>query len=329
MNELWLVETHGKPLQTVQQILSDVWDELEIDSMLIPLKNLESSEWETRVISSPDLLYQANPFTPIMPENIARIIPKFILKQNGKLAAALLRPCEVRAALEIAEKMDLTYDKLILISSDCLGTFPLSEFSWRAKRKETYQDLSEETLKFSRQGGIVPYRYRTACQLCSQQAAGQADLNIHIAGMPVRQNLLISASEKISEKLSPLFNGSKHFDQALINQHLEVSDRMLRRNRSTHARLSRSMVADTNLDLTLLVEQLNACGSCQACMEVCPICTGLNIARDDEGKLSRETIAEWMLACAGCGICEENCSQHKPLAAIFSIVKEQLSTAVM
>jgi formate dehydrogenase subunit beta len=325
MNEHWLIETHGKPLQTVQNILTEVWHELEIQSMLLPLKNQQNNEWEPTIITSPDHLDNANPFTPLMPENVARRIPAFLTERPDKISAVLLRPCEIRAAHFLREKSDLAFENLIMISTDCLGTFPSSEYSWRVERKGK-KDLSEEALQFSRQGGIVPYRYRTACQLCVQQTATQADINIHIVGLPVRSYLLISVSGKVSDQLSTLFNGRKKFNQELFDQHISVSERMLFRNRSTHSRLSWSMVEETNLDLELLLRQLNNCGPCQSCIESCPICSCLQITRDTDGNLSRELVAEWMIACVGCGICEQNCVQHKPLAAIFSIVKEQLLT---
>ena len=213
----------------------------------------------------------------------------------------------------------------MIFSTDCLGTFPANEFSWRADRKGDPESLAEETLQFSRQGGIASYRYRTACQLCSQQIAGQGDINIHIVGLPVRHKIMISAPEEIAGNISSFPKAVTNEDTSLVEQHRSVADRMLYRNQQTNTRLSQAMVADTNLNLEILVEQLNECGDCQQCMEVCPICNTFHYKRDANGQLSRELIAEWMVSCVGCGMCEENCAKHRPLAAIFSVVRDQLS----
>jgi Fe-S oxidoreductase len=33
----------------------------------------------------------------------------------------------------------------------------------------------------------------------------------------------------------------------------------------------------------------------------------------------------WMLSCAGCGMCEQACTQHLPLSTIFGHIREQLA----
>jgi len=328
MRKEWLIDTDGKPLQTVQQFIRNAWNDLAIEAMILPLKSEDNKTWDTEVIVSADQIDRANPFTPIMVENIAQEIPDFLHENLGKKTAALLRPCEVRALDTIVEKTGVSLEDLLIFCADCLGTFPASEFSWRADRKGTPDTLADETLQFSRQGGIAPYRYRTACQLCTHQTAGQGNINIHIAGLPVRHKIMINAEEDTASLIGYFPETLTDEDYALIEQHQSVADRMLYRNQQTNTRLSQAMVADTNLNLETLYEQLNDCGSCQACMDVCPICTSLDFHRDEHGKLSRELIAEWMIACVGCGMCEENCMKHRPLSAIFSVVREQLANLI-
>ena len=325
MRKEWLIDTDGKPLQTVQHFIRDAWKDLAIEAMILPLKSEDNKTWDTEVIAAADQIDRANPFTPIMVENIAQQIPGFLQEHPSHKTAALLRPCEVRALFAIKEKTGVSLENLVIFCADCLGTFPASEFSWRADRKGTQESLAEETLQFSRQGGIASYRYRTACQLCTQQTAGKGDVNIHIVGLPVRHKIMISADEDIAGLVGTYPETLTGEDYALIEQHQAVAERMLYRNQQTNTRLSQAMVADTNLNLEILYEQLNDCGDCQVCMGVCPICTAFNFHRDQDGILSRELIAEWMIACVGCGMCEENCVRHRPLSAIFSVVREQLA----
>ena len=325
MRKEWLIDTDGKPLQTVQHFIRDAWNDLAIEAMILPLKSEDDHTWDTEVIASADQIERANPFTPIMVENISQQIPDFLQDHLGKNIGALLRPCEVRALFAIEEKTGVNLEDLVIFCADCLGTFPASEFSWRADRKGTSDTLADETLQFSRQGGIASYRYRTACQLCTQQTAGHGNVNIHIVGLPVRHKIMVSAEEDIAGLVGYTPDALTDEDYALIEQHQTVAERMLYRNQQTNTRLSQAMVADTNLNLEILYEQLNDCGSCQLCMDVCPICTSFDFQRDENGKLSRELIAEWMIACVGCGMCEENCVKHRPLSAIFSVVREQLS----
>jgi Fe-S oxidoreductase len=59
-------------------------------------------------------------------------------------------------------------------------------------------------------------------------------------------------------------------------------------------------------------------------MNVCPICSVDEPRKTKEGKLVREDVVNWLLSCAGCGMCEQACPQHQPLSAVFSHIREQI-----
>ncbi len=321
----WQYNTNGKPLQTVRTFLQKLWLQLDIDAMMLPLKSRQGYDWQTEVVSDAAEIERCNPFTPIMMENIAYKIPQFILDHPGKSLAVLLRPCELRALLKITEKRPIDRSRLTIISADCLGTFPADEFSWRAERKGSPESLTEDNLQFSRLGGISSYRYRSACQLCTSPLANQADVNINIVGIPIRQTLMVSFINGIHEKFEIKELSATIAPPNLLVQHADVGEKMIFRNHQTRTRLSDTLVENTSLDLESLVDQLNDCGECQICMDVCPICNAFDFHRDGAGALSRDDVAEWMISCIGCGMCEQSCSKHKPLAVIFSVINEQLA----
>lgn len=324
MKNTWMIETNGKPLETVIHLIKEIWENLGIETMILPLKNTDKSKWETHEISNPGDLNRANPFTPLMVENIAPRIPAYQKNNPEKKIAALLRPCEIGAMNKIAEETELEKDNLVIFAADCLGTFPADEYSWRVDRKGSNEALSEETIKFSKQGGIAAYRYRASCQLCKNPIANKADINFNIVGMPVRQCFLVSTLNGVTESLKIPELGDNFATEETIKLHENVAQKLIFRNEQTHTRLSQALIENTDLDIENLVEQLNECGECQICMQVCPICRTFNIGREANGKMDRETIVEWVLSCVGCGMCEQSCTQHKPLAVIFSVVNQQL-----
>jgi len=174
MRKAGFVETNGKPLEAVNNLFIKLWQGLKIQHMLLPLKNSEENTWSTEEISDPDFLHRSNPFTPLMLENIAQKIPSFQNAHPGEKIAVLLRPCEISALQKIDEKVGLDRENLTTFCADCLGTYPLDEFSWRAERKGSHEILTEENLKFSKLGGISQYRYRSSCQLCKSPIANQS-----------------------------------------------------------------------------------------------------------------------------------------------------------
>lgn len=326
MRQAWMIETEGKPLETVNKLLSDLWERLQMTRMLLPLKNFGENAWKTEEISDPIELMRSNPFTPLMMENIAQKIPAFQKKYPGEKVGVLLRPCEISAFQKLEQNNGLDRENMVVFCTDCLGTYPSDEYSWRAERKSTQETLSDETLKFSKLGGISQYRYRSACQLCKNPIANQADININIAGIPVRHQIMVSTYNGINRQVNLDDFTDGPISQEVLDQHDQVSEKMIYRNEQTRMRLANALVENTSLNLESLVQQLNECEDCQTCMDVCPICNILGFAREEDGSVSRETVAGWMVDCVGCGMCEQSCMEHKPLAAIFSVVHDQLAT---
>ena len=147
-------------------------------------------------------LEEVNPFKPLMMENASRQVPRLRAERPNARLGALLRPCEMRALIEMVKHDSFDLDGFLTVSVDCLGTFPADEYEWRAARKESNDSLTRETIQFVKQGGILAYRYRSACQMCVSPEASSADLNINVLGLPARQHILVRArDEATAERL--------------------------------------------------------------------------------------------------------------------------------
>jgi Fe-S oxidoreductase len=263
-----------------------------------------------------------NPFTPLMPINAAQLIPDLV--SCGDQVAAVLRPCEMRTLKAMVELDQLKIENLITISVDCLGTLPADEFKWRAQRKGSPKDLAQEALQFARQGGIIPYRYRTACQICESPEATEADINIGVLGLPVRQYLIINIrDEKIA--LSFTQGDTLPFDAELMAQHQKVVARLVARGQESRQRIFTELDEMLPEDIDSLVEPLHGCDDCRACLDVCPICTSDIPRQDAAGEYILEDVKKWLVSCSGCGICEQTCPKHLPLTIIFEHIRDQLA----
>ena len=206
MNNWLKIKTQGDPLGTLRRLVSNIWEQGNLDGMLVPVEDQIGSGIKPQIIYESTRLEDVNPFKPLMSSNASKYIPEVMNKDPDFQLGALLRPCEMRALVEMSKRKKFSIERLVTISVDCLGTFPADEFTWRASRKGSTQELTREQLKFARQGGIMAYRYRSACQLCISPNAHGADLNIGIMGLPVRQTLLLSARNYDLEKKFKLEN---------------------------------------------------------------------------------------------------------------------------
>jgi len=190
---------------------------------------------------------------------------------------------------------------------------------------ESADDLSNEALKFARQGGIVPYRYRSACQVCTSPAAEHADINIHILGLPVRQQVLVFVSDQaleLSLHIETLVEGNA--DQASILQHERVVSRMSERHLRTMERIKEDLGGLLPADVEAVIGQLENCGECQNCLNVCPICSVDRPMRSPNGQYDHSAVMRWLVSCAGCGMCEQACPSHLPISTIFAHIRQQL-----
>ena len=338
MNKVWSLETHGDPLGKIRDFIAQIWLETGLAGMLVTLIGGNEVRTTPRYINNVDLLNDVNPFQPLMEINVARLIPELLANHPDEKIGALLRPCEMRALIEMTKHSSFKVERLLTISVDCLGTFPVDEYQWRSERIwnshpdqeinviNSSDELAHEALKFARQGGIVPYRYRSACQVCISPEAIQADINIHILGLPVRQQILVVLNDP---ETASHFNIKPHTDSGadsdLIVQHERIVSKKSEQYQRTLERINEGLGELLPANLDAVIHQLESCGDCQKCMDVCPICSVVRPIRFSDGHYDRSDVVRWLVSCAGCGMCEQSCPSHLPLSAIFAHIRSQLA----
>ncbi len=338
MKNQWYLGTHGDPLGKVRDFVKEIWREAGLDGMLVTLSEDDEAKAAPRYVTDVADVDKINPFKPLMEVNIARLVPGLMANTSGAKIGALLRPCEMRALTEMTKHTALDITNLVTISVDCLGTLPADEYQWRLERAEKpspskddktpepSDELAREALKFARQGGIVPYRYRSACQVCTSPAAKNAQVNIHVLGLPVRQQLLITLGDPAVEMHLPigrLADGTA--TQSLLSQHERILSKMSERHHRTMERLNDGLAGLLPVDVDSVIRLLESCGDCRNCMDVCPICSVDRPARSEEGHFERQGVIRWLVSCAGCGMCEQSCPNHLPISALFAYIRQQLA----
>jgi formate dehydrogenase (coenzyme F420) beta subunit len=338
MNEQWLLETHGDPLGKIRDLIKVIWTTSNLDGMLVTLSAGDDLHAKPTYITDLDQVDKINPFKPLMEMNAAILVPGFFEQYPTSRLAALLRPCEMRALTEMTKHTQLNLDNLLTISVDCLGTLPADEYQWRLERAkkasqinnpklaEPVDELANEAIQYARQGGIVPYRYRSACQVCNSPASSQADLNIHILGLPIRQQMLVEykRSAKNSQlHLEGYFDGKA--DESLMYQHARIMSKMDERHQHTMERIEEGLGSMLPKDVDAVILQLENCGECQSCLDVCPICSIDRPVRNQAGHYDRSDIMRWLVSCAGCGMCEQACPDHLPISSIFAHIRQKLA----
>jgi formate dehydrogenase subunit beta len=336
--EYWALATHGDPIGTLRDLVKQIWSDTALEGMIVTINVGEDENMLPRYITDVGLMDEINPFKPLMKINIAKLIPGILSQNPGVRLGVILRPCEMRALIEMSKHTPIRLENLITISVDCLGTLVADEYHWRLERLEKSHtsdrdnqskpemDLAEEALTFARQGGIIPYRYRSACQVCDSPEAEHAHINIHILGLPARQQMLLSINDtSLADLLSLDKLAIGLADEDLIAQHSRIVAKMIERHARTLERVNQSLGSTLPTDVDAIIRQLEGCGECQACMDVCPICSVDRPYQNMDGHYDRASVMHWLVSCAGCGMCEQSCPSQLPTAAIFTHIRQQLA----
>ena len=320
MDKPWFVKTHGDPLGVIQNLIVTTWDEFELDRLMVSMNGGSQPE----LIDDPGQIEQLNPFRPLMTQNSAKYIPQLLDDYPDSRLGVILRPCEMRALIEMQKREQTHSKRLLTICVDCLGTYSRDDYQWRAERKGSGEQLARETLNFARQGGIASYRFRSACQACRSQISSQADINVGVIGLPVRQKILIDASDQVKTTLLAGGKVKAENDPDLLEQREYIVAKLQQRGAHTRQRLEENLESILPRNVDALIKQFETCGECRECFTSCPLCTADYPTRDESGNYHRDQVKEWMISCAGCGMCEQACPNHLPLVTIFSHLREVL-----
>jgi formate dehydrogenase subunit beta len=331
MNTWWILNTYGDPLTAVRDFLHGLWVQNNLDAMLIPVYHADNT-LEPCLMSDPRYLEQADPFAPLELVNAAQRVAQAARERPQARMAAVLRPCEVRALKEMAQLDSFNLDNWLIIGVDCLATFSSEDYAWRVQKAGNAERLTHKALQFARQGGIAAYRFRSACQMCVSQGSLEADLNISLLGLPVHKLVLIGTeNQHLAEKLGLALLTSGQAPSLLIEQRQRMLEKIAARHDRVREHTTSNLANHMPIELNELANLLMNCARqdppCQACLEVCPLWTELNL-RSNGGLSNKLKVEQWLESCVQCGLCEDVCPKHTPLVAIINRISQTLQDRV-
>jgi formate dehydrogenase subunit beta len=316
-----------------------------VDAIFVPLQ--EGATVMPALVADPALLEMANPLMPLMPINNARAVSALTGKQAPAKIGVVLRPCEIRALVELVKLQQATLEQVVLIGIDCPGTYELNEFlSKNAEHGERCITNFAEYLTAAREGrepGIEELERRDACQMCVHPEPENVDIHIHLFGVDVSQGLPVTLKDEIAAALQITESGAgggESIGEAVVR--LTESRRRVRESRLGEIR--QKMASNGGLS-----SLFTACIRCHNCMTACPICyckTCLfkTAAFDHEPayyltaarrKGATRMLGDTLLfhitrlnhmstSCVSCGMCSSACPSDIPVGMIFSAIGERV-----
>jgi formate dehydrogenase subunit beta len=307
------------------------------DAVLIPVRAPGTDSFSYLLTRDESLLENAYPLPPVMTVQGAKAVSSLTGHGKGKKKiAAIMRPCEARATVELFKLGQVDLDNIFLITIDCPGALPLAEWAKDAKKAE---EVFEKIQK-----GEASQSLRPICQICDKfSATGAEDLHISIVGAKSGGIFLIPHSPKGESVLDCL---GVSVDADISGWEQTVNSLTEKRKGERQKFMQEFKPKATGLDN--LLNTFSQCINCHNCMRVCPICYCRQCFFDSpdmkfafEDYLERAEMAGGLrlppetllfhigrmlhmsLSCVSCGACEDACPTAIPVAQIFSLVGNQ------
>jgi formate dehydrogenase subunit beta len=305
-----------------------------VDAVLAPMA-LGTKGVRLTLVTSAANTAQVDPFAPIAAVSGAKIASSLTSKPSGRKIAMVLRPCEIRAVVELVKLKQVNLDDVLMIGMDCLGRYENTDFA----KFQAQGGTSEAFLENAQAGKTATGDFDLigACKICEFPAAENVDMRLCAIGSGSGAVFIEAvtpkgeeALEKSGLKAGETPAGRDEAVKKLVAGRIEARDKKFAEFR-----------AETNT-FEALSDKVAACVNCYNCRVACPVCyckecvfvtdtfrhTGEQFLMwaDKDGmlKLPNDTlfyhltrITHMSLFCVGCGQCTSACPNDIDLMPLF------------
>ena len=320
----------------ILDFLTKAMDKEVFDAVLIPMRVPAGDSFVYVLIKDKSLLKDATPLPSIMSVQGAKAVSSVTRLGKGNLKiAAVMRPCEIRATIELSKLGQTDLENITLISMDCPGVLPVSDFLNDPEKNiklfnESVQKWDDKTM-------------RPVCQICDKSSMVSGDIHIGTLGAKKDTFFIISNSQKGNDVLEELGVDLKENIDSWQAKVRSISEEKLKKRKKAHKDLKSEIGGIDNL-----VDTFSQCINCHNCMSVCPICY-CRLCYFDSDKVKHPSedylqsaeskgsirflpdttlfqmgrMMHMSLSCVSCGACEDACPMSIPVAQIFSMIADE------
>ena len=330
MNKGYLLPAGEGVSKAVAGILKKCLDEKLFEAVFVPVRTEDSYNYV--LLKDTELLEKIEIMPPVMPVQGGKAVMNLTRHGKSKKIAAVMRMCEIRAAVELSKLRQIDLENIFFISMDCSGVMSLSDYL-----QEDNKDSVDAEKKL-----------RPLCEICENFSVAcdgneqVVDLCIGRLGIPEGNVLLIPVSEGGKELINKLGMTPEEDTGDWLKK---VSEKQKNRKKAAEKALAEIEKDISGLDG--LLKAFSKCIECHNCRSVCPICycrlcftdKGTLLDTADNYVLRAESsgalkilpepllfhlgrMSHMSLSCVSCGMCEDVCPVDIPVGRIFSFVSK-------
>jgi formate dehydrogenase subunit beta len=281
--------------------------------------------------------------------NAAKIVSRLTRKPMGGKIAAVMRPCEIRAFVELVKLKQGRADDVILIAMDCLGAFQNKDYFQYAG-----ENIIESTIRFYQNtlnGETEPLEgldLSPACKACEYPVDANADIHIGLLGVEVDDYLLVQSQTEDGTNIITQLNLPEVTEPAPRQD--AIRSLIERRTKYRDDLLSKTRQATDSVEK--MTAYFATCVNCYNCRVACPVCYCkecvfvTDVFNHDPSqylrwanrkgiiKMPTDTVfyhitrlAHMSTACVGCGQCSNACPNDIPVMELFRTIARDTQNA--
>ncbi|MCK5784222.1 MAG: hypothetical protein KAH06_07230 [Desulfobacterales bacterium] len=324
----------GKSKNGVRTFLKELLNKDKLDAILMPAKNKTGTSYAWFLMNKNGFMETADPVPPVMTIQGARVIKDLTVKGNiPKKTAVVLRPCELRATVELLKHEQVNSDNLILISFDCPGAYPLNKYI--RDDRQALDKAHELSLGMNKLEDA-----RSVCSICHRFTGDGADIQLGFLGADDDGFFVIAGTERGGELVDDIDDST--------TDNLELRKKAVEKLKAERTEKRDQTLNDFAKNIRgteKFMNILSACVNCHNCSRVCPICfcrecyfdsSALRNGADNFiGRAKRKEglrmpsdrllfhlgrMNHMSISCVSCGACEDACPADIPVSMMFSLV---------
>ena len=332
------LETKGNLKTTIKDFLTRILEEDLVDSLLVasgrewsplPMPTLFSDSREMELI---------DPLAPVSPFNTARQASRLLRSNTNQRLALVLRPCEIRALIELAKLNQCQMDKILLIGIECKGRMENRQF---LEQLDTVENLTDEFYRDTNLQEKICF----SCATCLHFQPTSADISFFITDNTNEVRIGVFANSNHGEEflntlgIQLLEDGESHQKQMKERVETRLKERE-KRNAEIKEKIN---------PMSAFQSLIANCLNCYNCRMACPVCyckecvfitdvflhePELLLSRaQKKGQLKMPTdttmfhltrLTHMSHSCVGCGQCSSVCPSDIPVADIFRAVADEV-----
>ncbi len=343
-----IVKTKDKDLiGSLRGLLGQMLETELVQALLVPRLLPGKDGFVQSLVTDPEMLKDANPLAPTMPVQSAQILSDLTSSPFKGRIGAVVKPCELRAVVELSKFLQIDLENIMTIGVDCLGTYEARDYSAMVENDSNLPfQIDLQGVKDGKVKTNQDSKLRESCQICETPGPTGADLTFGIFGHEPQEEFTLLAGERFEKELEQKL--SLELEENNLADRDKAVQKVVTIRKAEREKVFNQLANQTN-GLDKLMEVLSTCIRCHNCMNVCPICyckecvfeSSVFEHRSDQflswagrkGAIRMPTdtlifhltrMSHMATSCVSCGMCDSGCPSQLPVSRLFGLIGAEL-----